>query len=155
MRGRVAFVTLGCKLNSYETESLRGVFYHHQYDVVNADEAADYYVINTCAVTGQAESDARQFIRHITKRNASARVIVTGCYAQRDAQTLAAMPEVALVVGNAEKTHSSTCSRVPFVPLMLGRRCLPRALQSSADGTIRLWCWRRHGQRQPLYPCHH
>lgn len=105
MRGRVAFVTLGCKLNSYETESLRGVFHHHQYDVVDADEAADYYVINTCAVTGQAESDARQFIRGITKRNASARVIVTGCYAQRDAQTLAAMPEVALVVGNAEKTQ--------------------------------------------------
>jgi threonylcarbamoyladenosine tRNA methylthiotransferase MtaB len=105
VRGRVAFVTLGCKLNSYETESLRGVFHHHQYDVVDADEAADYYVINTCAVTGQAESDARQFIRGITKRNASARVIVTGCYAQRDAQTLAAMPEVALVVGNAEKSQ--------------------------------------------------
>jgi threonylcarbamoyladenosine tRNA methylthiotransferase MtaB len=105
VRGRVAFVTLGCKLNSYETESLRGVFHHHQYDVVDADEVADYYVINTCAVTGHAESDARQFIRGITRHNPSARVIVTGCYAQRDAQTLAAMPEVALVVGNAEKTQ--------------------------------------------------
>jgi threonylcarbamoyladenosine tRNA methylthiotransferase MtaB len=105
VRGRVAFVTLGCKLNSYETESLRGVFHRHQYDVVDADDAADYYVINTCAVTGHAESDARQFIRGVTKRHPSARVIVTGCYAQRDAQTLAAMPEVALVVGNAEKTQ--------------------------------------------------
>lgn len=105
MRGRVAFVTLGCKLNSYETESLRGVFHQHQYDVVDADAPADYYVVNTCAVTGQAESDARQFIRGVTKRNSAARVIVTGCYAQRDAQTLAAMPEVALVVGNAEKTQ--------------------------------------------------
>jgi len=103
--GRVAFVTLGCKLNSYETESLRGVFHRHHYDVVDADQSADYYVINTCAVTGHAESDARQFIRAVTKRNPSARVIVTGCYAQRDAQTLAAMPEVALVVGNAEKTQ--------------------------------------------------
>jgi threonylcarbamoyladenosine tRNA methylthiotransferase MtaB len=105
VRGRVAFVTLGCKLNSYETESLRGVFHRHHYDIVDADQPADYYVINTCAVTGRAESDARQFIRTVTKRNPSARVIVTGCYAQRDAQTLAAMPEVALVVGNAEKTQ--------------------------------------------------
>jgi threonylcarbamoyladenosine tRNA methylthiotransferase MtaB len=103
VRGRVAFVTLGCKLNSYETESLRGVFHRHCYDIVDADQPADYYVINTCAVTGHAESDARQFIRGVTKRHPSARVIVTGCYAQRDAQTLAAMPEVELVVGNAEK----------------------------------------------------
>jgi threonylcarbamoyladenosine tRNA methylthiotransferase MtaB len=105
VRGRVAFLTLGCKLNSYETESLRGVFHRHHYDIVDADQPADYYVINTCSVTGRAESDARQLIRSVTRRNPSARVIVTGCYAQRDAQTLAAMPEVALVVGNAEKTQ--------------------------------------------------
>jgi threonylcarbamoyladenosine tRNA methylthiotransferase MtaB len=105
VRGRVAFLTLGCKLNSYETESLRGVFHRHHYDIVDADQSADYYVINTCSVTGRAESDARQLIRSVTRRNPSARVIVTGCYAQRDAQTLAAMPEVALVVGNAEKTQ--------------------------------------------------
>jgi threonylcarbamoyladenosine tRNA methylthiotransferase MtaB len=101
----VAFVTLGCKLNSYETESLREVFYQQQYDIVDVDQPADYYVINTCAVTGQAEADARQFIRALTRRHPSARAIVTGCYAQRDAQTLAAMPEVALVIGNAEKTQ--------------------------------------------------
>ena len=105
MRGRVAFLTLGCKLNSYETESLREVFYQHRYDIVDSDQPADYYVINTCAVTGHAEADARQLIRSLTKRSPSARVIVTGCYAQRDAQTLAGMPEVTLVVGNAEKTQ--------------------------------------------------
>jgi threonylcarbamoyladenosine tRNA methylthiotransferase MtaB len=101
----VAFFTLGCKLNSYETESLRGVFHRQRYDIVDFDQPADYYVINTCAVTGHAEADARQLIRSVTKRQPSARVIVTGCYAQRDAETLAAMPEVALVVGNAEKTQ--------------------------------------------------
>jgi threonylcarbamoyladenosine tRNA methylthiotransferase MtaB len=105
MRGRAAFFTLGCKLNSYETESLKGVFHQHQYDVVDFDQPADYYVINTCAVTGYAESDARRLIRLAVKRNPGARVIVTGCYAQRDAQALAAMPEVALVVGNGEKTR--------------------------------------------------
>jgi threonylcarbamoyladenosine tRNA methylthiotransferase MtaB len=103
--GRVAFFALGCKLNSYETESLRGVFHQHHYDIVDFEQPADYYVINTCAVTGHAESDARRLIRSVTKRNPNARVIVTGCYAQRDAQTLAAMPEVALVVGNGEKTQ--------------------------------------------------
>ena len=105
MRGRVAFFTLGCKLNSYETESLRGVFSQHQYDIVEFDQPADYYVINTCAVTGQAEADARRLIRTVGRRYPSARVILTGCYAQRDAQTLAAMPEVLLVVGNGEKTQ--------------------------------------------------
>jgi threonylcarbamoyladenosine tRNA methylthiotransferase MtaB len=105
VRSRVAFFTLGCKLNSYETESLRGVFSQHQYDIVDFDQPADYYVINTCAVTGHAESDARQLIRSVTKKNPAARVIVTGCYAQRDAHTLAAMPEVALVLGNGEKTR--------------------------------------------------
>jgi threonylcarbamoyladenosine tRNA methylthiotransferase MtaB len=105
VRGRVAFFTLGCKLNSYETESLRGVFHRHHYDIVAADQPADYYVINSCAVTERAEADARQLIRSVIRRNPSARVIVTGCYAQRDAETLAAMPEVALVIGNAEKTQ--------------------------------------------------
>ena len=105
MRGRVAFFTLGCKLNSYETESLKGVFHRHHYDVVNFDQPADFYVINTCAVTAQAESDARQLIRMAARRKPGARVIVTGCYAQRDAQALAAMPEVALVIGNGDKTR--------------------------------------------------
>jgi threonylcarbamoyladenosine tRNA methylthiotransferase MtaB len=105
VRGRVAFFTLGCKLNSYETESLRGVFHRQHYDIVGADQPADYYVINSCAVTERAEADARQLIRSVIRRNPSARVIVTGCYAQRDAETLAAMPEVALVIGNAEKTQ--------------------------------------------------
>ncbi|MBI3329383.1 MAG: tRNA (N(6)-L-threonylcarbamoyladenosine(37)-C(2))-methylthiotransferase MtaB [Nitrospinae bacterium] len=105
MRGRAAFLTLGCKLNSYETESLKGVFHQHQYDIVAFDQPADYYIINTCAVTGHAEADARRLIRLAAKRNPTARVIVTGCYAQRDAQALASMPEVALVVGNGEKTQ--------------------------------------------------
>jgi threonylcarbamoyladenosine tRNA methylthiotransferase MtaB len=101
----VAFFTLGCKLNSYETEALRGVFYRHRYEVVDFEQPADYYVINTCAVTGQAEADARRLIRAVGKRQPGARVIVTGCYAQRDAPALAAMPEVLLVVGNGEKTR--------------------------------------------------
>jgi len=102
---RVAFFTLGCKLNSYETESVRGIFHQHHYDVVEFDQPADYYVINTCAVTNQAEADARRLIRTVGRRNPGARVILTGCYAQRDAQSLAAMPEVLLVVGNGEKTQ--------------------------------------------------
>jgi threonylcarbamoyladenosine tRNA methylthiotransferase MtaB len=105
VRGRVAFFTLGCKLNSYETESLKGVFHRQHYDVVGFDQPADFYVINTCAVTAQAESDARQLIRLAARRKPGARVIVTGCYAQRDAQALAAMPEVALVIGNGDKTR--------------------------------------------------
>jgi threonylcarbamoyladenosine tRNA methylthiotransferase MtaB len=81
------------------------VFDQHQYEIVDFDQPADYYVINTCAVTGQAEADARRLIRTVGRRHPTARVILTGCYAQRDAQALAAMPEVMLVVGNGEKTQ--------------------------------------------------
>lgn len=85
-------VTFGCRLNAYESEAIR-----------RAAGATDAVVVNTCAVTAEAVRQARQTIRKIRRKRPQARIVVTGCAAQTEAQTFAAMPEVDRVLGNAEK----------------------------------------------------
>ena len=89
------FVTFGCRLNSYESEVMRG----------HADKAGleNAIVFNTCAVTAEATRQARQAIRRARKENPQARIIVTGCAAQTDPAMFSAMAEVDLVLGNEEK----------------------------------------------------
>ena len=79
---RVAFTTLGCKVNQFETEILEGLFKKRGYEVVDFDQPADVYVINTCSVTHLGERKSRQLIRRAGRTNPSATVAVTGCYAQ-------------------------------------------------------------------------
>ena len=91
----VQVVTFGCRLNAYESEAIRAR--------AAADGVTDAVVFNTCAVTGEAVRQARQAIRKARRERPGARVIVTGCAAQVDPAAFAAMPEVDLVLGNAEK----------------------------------------------------
>ncbi len=91
----VQVVTFGCRLNAYESEAIRAR--------AEADGLSDAVVFNTCAVTGEAVRQARQAIRKARRERPGARLIVTGCAAQIDPQAFAAMPEVDLVLGNAEK----------------------------------------------------
>ena len=91
----VDVVTFGCRLNAYESEIIR--------KQAAADGLSDAIVFNTCAVTGEAVRQARQAIRKARRERPGARLIVTGCAAQIDPQAFAAMPEVDLVLGNAEK----------------------------------------------------
>ncbi len=100
---RVAFSTLGCKQNQFETEALKGMLPEGDYAVVPFTEEADLYVINTCTVTAEADADSRQTIRRAIRRNPAARVVVTGCYAQVSPHEVRAIPGVDLVLGNAEK----------------------------------------------------
>jgi threonylcarbamoyladenosine tRNA methylthiotransferase MtaB len=88
-------VTFGCRLNAYESEAIRA----------RAHEAglADAIIVNTCAVTGEAVRQSRQTIRKLRRANPDAKIIVTGCAAQAEPETYAAMPEVDRVLGNAEK----------------------------------------------------
>jgi len=102
---RVALATLGCKLNQYETEAIREQFLRAGYRVVSFDEAADVYVVNTCTVTSHSDHDSRRLARQAKRRCPQALVVVTGCYAQTDAEALASIPAVDLVVGNAEKAR--------------------------------------------------
>ncbi|MFO1210579.1 MAG: tRNA (N(6)-L-threonylcarbamoyladenosine(37)-C(2))-methylthiotransferase MtaB [Amaricoccus sp.] len=89
------FATIGCRLNAYETEAMKGL--------AAAAGVGDTVVVNSCAVTAEAVRQARQQIRRLRRDHPAARVVVTGCAAQTEPATFAAMPEVDLVLGNAEK----------------------------------------------------
>lgn len=93
-------ITLGCRLNAYESEVMR----QHAFDA-NLENCV---IINTCAVTGEAVRQARQTIRKARRENPGARIIVTGCAAQIEPETFADMTEVDHVIGNSEKTQKAT-----------------------------------------------
>ncbi len=104
-RRRVAFHTLGCKVNQNETEALSALFREKGYEIVDFEKEADLYVINTCTVTHLADRKSRQMIRRAVKTNPQAKVVVTGCYAQTDAETVQKIPGVSLIVGTNEKAR--------------------------------------------------
>ena len=102
---KVAFHTLGCKVNHYETEAIKEAFVSRGAEVVDEEEFADVYIINTCTVTNIADRKSRQFIRRAKRVNPDALVAVTGCYVQVAADEVAGMPEVDLIVGNGRKSE--------------------------------------------------
>ena len=102
---RVAFRTLGCKLNQLETESIADRFSSAGARIVSFDDGADLYVINTCTVTGKAEQKARRSIRQALASDPHAVVLVTGCYAQMEPQAISALDPRAVVVPGDEKSR--------------------------------------------------
>jgi threonylcarbamoyladenosine tRNA methylthiotransferase MtaB len=103
MELRVAFRTLGCKLNQLETESIADAFGSAGASIVPFGSGADLFVVNTCTVTGKAEQKARRIIRAALVAHPGSVVLVTGCYAQMDPSGLAALDERAIVVPGEEK----------------------------------------------------
>jgi threonylcarbamoyladenosine tRNA methylthiotransferase MtaB len=95
----VAFHTLGCKVNHYETEAIWQIFRKGGYEQVSFEGESDVYVINTCTVTNTGDKKSRQIIRRSVRRNPEAIVVVTGCYAQTAPAEVAAIPGVDIVVG--------------------------------------------------------
>jgi len=100
---RVAFYTLGCKLNQAETESLANRFSQAGFQLVSPNDAADIYIANTCTVTHIADRKSRHWLRLARRRNPRALIIATGCYAQRGHQELTQLAD--LVVDNPVKEH--------------------------------------------------
>ena len=100
---RVAFITLGCKVNQFETEVIEGLFKQRNYEVVDFHEPADVYVINTCSVTHLGERKSRQLIRRAAKTNPDALIVVTGCYAQISPDAVAAIDGVDVIVGTKDR----------------------------------------------------
>ena len=96
------FSTLGCRLNAYETEAMR--------DLAARNNLGDVVVVNTCAVTAEAVRKGKQEIRKLARANPGAKVIVTGCAAQTEPDTYAAMEEVDLVLGNSRKLDPESWS---------------------------------------------
>jgi len=105
-------VTFGCRLNAYESEVIKG----------HAETAGlrDAVIVNTCAVTAEAERQARQAIRRLRRERPNARIVVTGCAAQIDPARFAAMPEVDQVIGNAEKMAAATWSEASAERVRVG-----------------------------------
>lgn len=100
---RVAFQTLGCKVNYYESEALKGVFRRAGFVLVGFQEKADIYVINTCSVTHLADRKSRQAVRRAKRRNPEALIAVTGCYPQVSPGELASLPEADIVLGTDKR----------------------------------------------------
>jgi threonylcarbamoyladenosine tRNA methylthiotransferase MtaB len=101
----VAFITLGCKVNQTETESMAGLFRQRGYTLVDAAEHADIYVINTCSVTHLGERKSRQMVRRASRLNPDAIVAVTGCFAQLSPAEAAAISGVDVVIGTQDRLH--------------------------------------------------
>ena len=106
---KAAFHTLGCKVNSYETQAMTEQFISLGFEIVPFNEPADVYIINTCSVTQMAEHKSRQMLHRAKKLNPEALVIATGCYAQRDGENLSEDSSVDFVIGN---NHKSEIARI-------------------------------------------
>jgi threonylcarbamoyladenosine tRNA methylthiotransferase MtaB len=100
----VAFQTLGCKVNHYETEAIWQLFQSEGYERADFESTADVYVINTCTVTNTGDKKSRQVIRRAIRKNPSAVICVTGCYAQTSPAEIMAIPGVDIVVGTQDRT---------------------------------------------------
>ncbi len=102
---KVAFYTLGCKVNQYETNAMIERFIKADYEIVDFEEVSDIYVINTCTVTNMSDRKSRQIIRRVKQVNPNSILVVTGCYAQVAAKELEKIKEIDLIVGNTEKKN--------------------------------------------------
>ncbi|PKQ61479.1 tRNA (N(6)-L-threonylcarbamoyladenosine(37)-C(2))-methylthiotransferase MtaB [Labilibaculum manganireducens] len=101
---KVAFKTLGCRLNQYETDALASQFQDKGYELVQFDESADVYVINSCTVTHQSDHKSRNFINQANRRNKDSVLVVTGCMANNAKEELESREEINYVVENDQKT---------------------------------------------------
>jgi len=134
-------LTFGCRLNASESDAMRAL--------VPAEAAADLVIVNTCAVTAEAERQARQAIRRARRERPDARIVVTGCAAQIRPETFAAMPEVDRVIGNAEKLDAAqwqapSADRVVVADIMAIRETAGH-LASGFTGRARAFLEIQHG----------
>ena len=103
---KVAFYTLGCKVNQYETEAMSELFQNAGYELCDFDSYADIYVINTCTVTSMSDRKSRQIIRRAKKHNPDSIVAVTGCYAQTNPDAVLEIEDVNIIIGTKDRKKS-------------------------------------------------
>ena len=101
---KVAFITLGCKVNSYETDAISDLFVKRGASIVNIEEEFDACIVNTCSVTNQATAKSRKMIRNAIKHNPNAIIAVIGCYSQMAPEEIDAINGVDIVLGNIDKS---------------------------------------------------
>ncbi len=100
---RIAFTTLGCKVNLYDSEAMAELFAEKGYEIVDFEDVADIYVINTCTVTNFGDKKSRQMIRRARRQNKNSIIVATGCYAQVAPQTVAEIEGINIVIGTKDR----------------------------------------------------
>jgi len=125
---RVHIFTLGCKVNQCDADEMAQALAARGYRVVGRDDAADIYIVNTCTVTATADAKARKLIRKLARAHPHAKLVVTGCWAQRSPQAVAALPEADVVVPNTRK---------PEMPDIVARLAAPAASEVSTPPRAR------------------
>ena len=99
----VAFITLGCKVNQYETNAMIQQFIEKGYEIVEHTEKANIYIVNTCTVTNMSDRKSRQMLRRVKELNPNAIIVACGCYVQVAKEEVEKIEEIDLVLGNNEK----------------------------------------------------
>ena len=158
---RAAVITLGCKVNTFESAVMAQRLAADHWTVVDSRDAADLYVINSCTVTAEADRQTRQATRRVLRQNPSAQVIVTGCYAQNEPAECATIPGVSLVLGNDHKLTVAQAarelqrdSRPSQVPVRVDRLSgLPAALLNGYESRTRAFVQIQQGCDQSCTFC--
>src|SRR5262245_33411923 len=128
---RVALTTLGCKVNQYDTATIEDRLRGAGHAIVPFAETADVYIVNSCTVTNQADAESRQLARRAKRHNPSARIIMTGCYAQVNPNSVARVAEVDHVVG-----LNRVDALLQAVKAELAERVVVSNLRKSETGSI-------------------
>ncbi len=100
---KVAFYTLGCKVNQYETNKMMDLFINSGYEIVDFDSIADVYVVNTCTVTNMSDRKSRQIIHKTKETNPNSILCVVGCYAQVSKDELLKMDGIDIILGTNDR----------------------------------------------------
>jgi len=139
---RVSIVTLGCKTNQFESAGMSESLVKEGFEIVPFGDEADICVINTCTVTARTDAESRRLIRRAHRRNPSAVIVVTGCYAQLSPELFREFPGVSLIIGNSEKRDLVELLRVADVKptvrvadISRERRADPLLLETFAEHT--------------------
>ncbi len=129
-RPTAAVITLGCKVNQYESEAISERLLSLGFDVLDPSEPCDIYIINTCTVTSEADRKSRQTLRRARKKNPASAIIVCGCFSERDSSAAARIDGVAYVLGNKQKLYAADAA------LLCIKNGIPASPVIIADGKI-------------------
>ena len=140
---KVSITTLGCRVNSYESDAMAGLLKSRGFEIVPEGEHADIHIINTCTVTNIADRKSRQMISKCYKLDPDSHIIVTGCWSQREPEKAMALPGVSIVLGSSEKSRIADicselagCSGKSFVRDIMHERTFEE-LEACSEGRTR------------------
>lgn len=141
---KVCFYTLGCKVNQYETNSMKQQFKKAGYEMIEDNRKADIYVINTCTVTNMSDRKSRNMLKRVKKMNPDSIVVAVGCYVQTGKEQLSKMQEVDIILGNNEKKEivhrveefeKEKCKRIMVTDVMNQKEFVELGLTTYTDKT--------------------